>query len=46
VLEAGRIVDSGSYGELLARDGLFARLAEQQGVVAAPAPKRGSEVCP
>jgi ATP-binding cassette subfamily B protein len=46
VLEAGRIVDSGTYGELLARDGLFARLAEQQGVVAAPAPKRGSEVCP
>jgi ATP-binding cassette subfamily B protein len=46
VLEAGRIVDSGSYAELLARDGLFARLAEQQGVVAAPAPKRGSEVCP
>jgi ATP-binding cassette subfamily B protein len=31
VLEAGRIVESGTYAELLAGGGLFARLAEQQG---------------
>ena len=29
VLEHGRLVEQGRYGELVARGGLFARLAEQ-----------------
>jgi ABC-type multidrug transport system fused ATPase/permease subunit len=30
VLEAGRVVESGSYAELIAREGLFAKLAQRQ----------------
>jgi ATP-binding cassette subfamily B protein len=30
VMEAGRIVDSGSHSELVARGGLYARLAAMQ----------------
>jgi ATP-binding cassette subfamily C protein len=30
VLDKGRVVDSGTYEELIARDGLFARMAAQQ----------------
>ena len=30
VLEGGRVAESGTYKELLARDGLFARLAKRQ----------------
>jgi ABC-type multidrug transport system fused ATPase/permease subunit len=30
VLEAGRVAESGTYEELLALDGLFAKLAKRQ----------------
>jgi ABC-type multidrug transport system fused ATPase/permease subunit len=30
VLEAGRVVQSGTYAELIAQEGLFAKLAPQQ----------------
>jgi len=32
VLEAGRVVERGSYEQLLSQDGLFARMAAQQGI--------------
>ena len=34
VLEAGHIVESGSFNELLQRDGMFARMAQKQGLLA------------
>jgi ABC-type multidrug transport system fused ATPase/permease subunit len=30
VLEAGRVVQSGTYAELIAQEGLFAKLAQRQ----------------
>ena len=32
VLSAGRIVEQGTYRELLSADGMFARMARQQGL--------------
>ena len=32
VLDAGRVVESGSFGELLERDGAFAAMARKQGI--------------
>ncbi|WP_371514826.1 hypothetical protein [Brevundimonas denitrificans] len=36
VIEAGRVVEEGSHTELVGRGGLYARLARQQSLDAAP----------